>query len=156
MDTFIAPLLASIVGAIAGSVATWRYLHRSAKKVTLDFVATYELHSAQPAIFAIAYLRNLSPEDCESLAKRWSNSEIEKSEIDSIANVASWLNLMELVSVGVLNKSLHRKTYFDCVGEQQFKQRWNIARPFVSAIRREDLGEDYLCTNFEKLADTIK
>ena len=148
---------------LAGSLltATAAYLYTRnvwAKRATLDFVLTYEVHDPKwitNRMIAIQYLADIPRSDCPRIAKDWSERKLPDETKDKLANVFNWLNHMEVVSIGIGNRSLHRKAYLQWYGYADVTEKWALAKPLVEELRKTDRGGEDLYEHFESLSDSV-
>ena len=144
---------------LTATVAYWYQRAIWAKRAALDFALTYEIHDQEWVKSrgeAIRFLESLPRDRCEGLAKRWSDKTLTQSEIAKLTDVFVWLNHMEMVAIGVLNRSLHESSYLNWFGHDDLPRRWSTASPLVDELRKTSRGGSDLYENFEKLAVKVK
>lgn len=127
----------------------------AAKASAVEFILRYEVHNRawwEARLNGIEYLKGLSENDRQRVAKAWSERELEGGDKAGVGNVVDWLNHLEVVAVAIADGSLHEPTYSRWQGTN-LRENWNLAVPLVRAMRNTERGNDDLFEAIEWLAN---
>ena len=146
----------TVAGTILAVFLTYLFHRRMwSKRAALDFVLSYEIHDrawVESRNNAVLYLIGLSPQQRAQVAAAWVAGAMTAPDLAGMTHVFNWLNHMEVVAVGISNKSLHRDAYLRWLGPTELKKLWGTAEPMVKALRKAS-GDKTLYT---ELADFVK
>lgn len=126
----------------------------AAKASAVEFILRYEVHNRawwEARLNGIEYLKGLSDNDRQRVAKAWSERRLDEKDKAGIGNVVDWLNHLEVVAVAIADGSLHKPTYSRWQGAN-LHENWKLAFPLVQAMRGSERGNDDLFEAVERLA----
>ena len=145
-----------LYAAVLTAALTYLYTRSVwAKRAALDFILRYEIHDTtwvRRTTEAIVFLKSLSQDDAEDLAKKWASYSLSASEMAAMEKVVDWLNYMEVVSIGVRSGAIHKRSYLQWNGRTELHRHWDFARPLVDAMRKTDRAPDELYLRFQDFA----
>ena len=127
----------------------------AAKASAVEFILRYEVHNRKwwkARLNGIEYLKGLSENERQRVAKAWSERKLDEKNKAGIGNVVDWLNHLEVVAVSIADGSLHEPTYSRWQGSN-LRENWNLALPLVQAMRGTQRGSDDLFEAVEWLAN---
>ena len=127
----------------------------AAKAAAVEFILRYEVHNCawwEARLNGIEYLKGLSDNERQRVAKAWSERDLDDQSKAGIGNVLDWLNHLEVVAVAIADGSLHEPTYSRWQGAN-LRENWNLALPLVQTMRNTERGNDDLFEAVEWLAN---
>ena len=149
IEILLGPLLAVLVAVGVALFAWLRQLHVMRRRATFDYITNHLLPPTwlEQHNKAIGALKTqlATKEQCSSLAKRWSDSELEPSDFKLLDAVLPHLNHLEFAAIGLRwrTQALNRRIYASAWGIP-FIQTWQRAETLLHAMHATERGEDFL------------
>ena len=152
VDTFLGPLLVIVVALLAWA----RQMYVLRRRATFDYITNHLLDPnwlSQHNAAIVALKGHLSTEEqCEPIARRWSDSKLTEVDMQLLGPVLTHLNHLEFAAIGLhpRTRTLDRRLYAAAWGIP-FIQTWQRAEQFIKAMHCTERGSDFLC-NFHGVA----
>ena len=137
-------LAAAFFAAAIAFLAILSHRRTTARKSTLEFIVSHELHDPKWLELRLKVFPILSD------PAKWGPLVTAKSTPKK-QDVLAWLNHHEVVALGIKHRTLDRNLYFDWL-EDLYRADWELAKDFVGTLRSKGENAENAFTEFEALA----